>query len=261
MRMHPFPAALLAAATLAGCADSEPARPAAAVQTPATALQDVAPLLGPWTVVEVFASGPSRTTVPALTGQVVRLEPRDATDLLGRTCDSPGLTTVKTTRRDFFHYRTDKASGDGDQPVTVLRLSCGGQPFGDYAAWGRDGLLAWNQGYYLRLERGKRAVAEAVAAPASAAPAPAADHAVEAGPPAALYLASYRSEASARIGWRDLAAQSPALAKLTPRMTPVALKGKGKFIRLFAEAPAADFAGICRALKAQSPDCGASYRK
>jgi cell division septation protein DedD len=95
----------------------------------------------------------------------------------------------------------------------------------------------------------RRAVAPTAAAPPAAAAAPSSY---------TIHLASYRSEAGARSGWRALQSRfGQELAGLEPTMVRVRVAGKGRVVRLlagpFPNAAAADNA--CAGLKTQHLFC------
>ncbi|HSV29998.1 MAG TPA: hypothetical protein VLL76_10580 [Candidatus Omnitrophota bacterium] len=104
---------------------------------------------------------------------------------------------------------------------------------------------------------------EPVAAPAPApepakaeAPAPAPDKRT------LVYLASYKTEATAMRGWKILAKASPVLAKQTPVTTKVDLGKKGKFVRLYGmAADEAERASICKQVGKRVDECGARNRE
>lgn len=76
-----------------------------------------------------------------------------------------------------------------------------------------------------------------------------------------VYLASYNSEDKAMAGWKRLTRKVPALQQSQPVLHPVDLGEKGRFLRLFASAPAEwDARRICAELPELGPDCGARRR-
>ncbi|MEZ5891806.1 MAG: SPOR domain-containing protein [Parvularculaceae bacterium] len=73
-----------------------------------------------------------------------------------------------------------------------------------------------------------------------------------------VHLASYRHEAEARAGWRQLQRDNPdELGLLEPRVEPVTVEGKGDFLRLvgggFASREKAD--ALCGQLKSKGLYC------
>lgn len=99
----------------------------------------------------------------------------------------------------------------------------------------------------------KEAVAVAPPAPAAA---PAQDKRT------IVYLASYKTDATAQKGWKILAKASPVLAKQQPVTRAVDLGAKGKFVRLYGmAADEAERATICKQLGKRVDECGARNRE
>ena len=77
-----------------------------------------------------------------------------------------------------------------------------------------------------------------------------------------VYLASYKTEATARRGWKVLAKASPVLSKQKPITRAVDLGAKGKFVRLYGmAADEAERAAICKQVGKRVDECGARNRE
>lgn len=75
-----------------------------------------------------------------------------------------------------------------------------------------------------------------------------------------VYLASYKSERRAMMGYRELAQISPKLASLKPHLAWIKLP-HGEFVRLFAiEAAKGDRIVLCKQLAKALPQCGILWR-
>jgi len=249
--------ALAAALLITACTAAPP--PAAA---PTARAMAVAPG-GIWQVAAVFPAGRDM-----LVGQQMRLEATEATDALGRICASPVWSRGEATEADFLGARHPGLA----RTVPTITADCAGRPFASFALWPDGSLMTRADGFVLRLER-----AEALARPPAPTPMPAETHApppdaapAEHHPPAharthaeppgtdhLVYLASYGSNAAAEKGWRLLAAKSAAIAKASPEMKPVDIKGKGKFVRLYAKAGSdAEAGAMCGEVEHDLPGCG-----
>lgn len=246
---------------LGACASSEP--PVAATPTGGWAK-------GTWIVTDAFASGAVVDPQSAPRGQMIRLDSDMAGDAAGRVCPWPSYAERRASLASITAAAAPDWPGLSDM-VTVLDVSCAGQPFASYAALADGSMLSRYGGWLLRLEHGEKLAANP--APMSPepmmAPAPAA-MAADPPPPAPtveaprrlVYLASYKTEAWAKKGWGILAAQSPSLRGLEPVTRSVDLKGKGKFVRLFAAAKD-DESGkrLCKELGKTIKECGIKGRE
>lgn len=77
-----------------------------------------------------------------------------------------------------------------------------------------------------------------------------------------VYLASYPTEAKARAGWKTLAKAAPQLRGQDPRVMPVDLGKKGKWVRLYAlAADEAERNALCKRLARLVDECGARNRE
>jgi hypothetical protein len=253
------PLAVLAA--LAGCAGQPDAD--------APAPPDTARYRGTWIVTDAFASGAVADPASAPRGQPVPMEAARAGDPAGRICLTPAYAEERAPLAAVLGAAAPDWPGlGGSVPVLVVR--CGAAAFARYAVTGDGVLMTRYGGWLLRLEHGERLAAKpapmvadaaAVAAPPSAPPSAASPVPAEA-PRRLVYLASYKTEDWARKGWGVLAARSAALKASQPVTRTVDLKGKGRFVRLFAgvgdEAAAK---AICGELGKAIAECGAAGRE
>ncbi|RAU23098.1 hypothetical protein CU669_02735 [Paramagnetospirillum kuznetsovii] len=235
---------------------------------------------GTWVVTDSFPAGGVTDMGSSPLGQMVRMDAAMAGDVAGRACPWPSYGDSKGVLGSVVGAITSPLPQSLESPVGVLEVTCAGQRFATYAVLADGSMLTRHGPWLLRLEHGEKLAARpapmapepsmapeahmapvahmAIAAPAIAMDPPAAP----AAPPKLVYLASYKTEAWAKKGWGILAAQSASLKALQPVTHAVDLKGKGKFIRLFA--PAADEAAgkrICHELGKAISDCGASGRE
>ncbi|KIL97320.1 hypothetical protein CCC_00381 [Paramagnetospirillum magnetotacticum MS-1] len=225
---------------------------------------------GTWIVTDAFPSGVVSDSASAPRGQAVSMEAGRAGDAAGRVCASPVYLQDQAPLSIVIGAAAPDWPGVADK-VAVLRVECDGKPLATYAAM-NDGALVTRYGaWILRLERGEKLaanpapmMAEPAAPPMAVAPVPA-PVAAPPPPPEAprklVYLASYKTEAWAKKGWGILAERSGTLKASEPVMKSVDLKGKGKFVRLFAGAK--DDAGaklICKELGKTIAECGVTGR-
>lgn len=73
--------------------------------------------------------------------------------------------------------------------------------------------------------------------------------------PAAVHIASYKSKATADLGWRVLTDHYSGLLYAAPEIREVDLPGKGHFYRLFASGDPALMQTLCASLKAHKLYC------
>jgi len=100
----------------------------------------------------------------------------------------------------------------------------------------------------------------AAEAPAPAAVTPAPKPAPD--PRVQVYLASYKTEAHAKAGFKILAKVSPILAKQEPITRSVDLGKKGKWVRLYGmAADEAERGKLCKQLGKLVDECGARNRE
>jgi hypothetical protein len=226
---------------------------------------------GTWIVTDAFPSGAVSDAGSAPRGQAVPMEAGRAGDAAGRVCPSPVYVQDQAPLSAVIGASAPDWPGMADK-VAVLKVECDGKPFATYAALGDGALVTRYGGWVLRLEHGEKLAANpapmmaepaappmvvAAAVPVVLPPAPAPE-----APRRLVYLASYRTEAWARKGWGILAERSAALKASEPVMKDVDLKGKGKFVRLFAGAK--DESGarlICKELGKTIAECGVTGRE
>ncbi|MBI3445851.1 MAG: hypothetical protein HY055_10955 [Magnetospirillum sp.] len=227
---------------------------------------------GAWIVTDAFAAGGVTDPHSAPRGQVIRLEAESAGDAAGRICPGPSYGESQDSLAAFSGAGAPDWPGMGGM-VTILEVTCAGQPFARYAVLADGSMLTRYGAWLLRLEQGEKlaanpapmspepAMAPVPVLPISDAAPPPASAPVAAAPPKLVYLASYRTEAWAKKGWGILMAQSPSLKGLEPVTHPVEIKGKGKFVRLFAAAKD-DQSGahLCKELGKTIKECGIKGR-
>lgn len=226
--------------------------------------------LGTWIVTDAFPSGAVTDAASAPRGQTVPMDAGRAGDAAGRVCPSPRYGEERAPLSSVIGAAAADWPGMADQ-VAVLNVECGGKPFARYAAMADGALMTRYGGWVLRLEHGEKLaanpapmVAEPAAAPMAVAPpavTPPPPPAAEA-PRKLVYLASYKTEDWARKGWGILAGHSAALKASEPVMKGVEIKGKGKFVRLFAGARDDGAAkAICKELGKAIAECGVAGRE
>lgn len=229
---------------------------------------------GTWIVTDAFPAGSVTDAASAPKGQNVRLMDDRAGDAAGRLCLGPVYSETPKPSAEVLGV-----AGRPGLPDTLptLTVRCGSGVFASYAAMPDGALLTRYGAWVLRLEPGERLAAnpapmvpEPAAAPMQVAPpaepTPPPKTAAEPDKPAApaklVYLASYKTEAWAKKGWGILAARSATLKASQPVMKPVEIKGKGKFIRLFAGAKdEAAAKSVCRELGKTVTECGIAGRE
>ena len=200
------------------------------------------------------------------------MEAGRAGDAAGRLCPSPRYGEGRAPLSAVTGATASDWPGLADR-VATLTVDCAGKPFAIYAVMTDGTLLTRYGGWVLRLEHGEKLaanpapmMAEPPAAPMAVAALPAAAPPVAAPPaPAAgklVYLASYKTEDWARKGWGILVGRSAALKAAEPVTKSVEIKGKGRFVRLFAGARD-DGAGkaICKELGKAIAECGVAGRE
>lgn len=234
---------------------------------------------GTWIVTDAFASGVVVDAASAPRGQSVPMEAGRAGDAGGRVCPSPRYAEDRASVASVIGASAPDWPGMADK-VQVLMVECAGKPFATYAVMGDGALLTRYGGWVLRLEHAEKLaanpapmMAEPVAPPMVVAPLPTVPLPTAAEPPVAaasasaaprklVYLASYKTEDWARKGWGILAGHSAALKGAEPVMKTVELKGKGKFVRLFAGAKDDGAAKlICKELGKTIAECGVMGRE
>ncbi|CAA7612357.1 hypothetical protein [Magnetospirillum sp. SS-4] len=224
---------------------------------------------GIWIVTDAFPAGAVTDAASVPRGQRVRLDAAVAGDPAGRICPWPEYGESRTRLGDALGAA--RSGGELDREVVVLEVRCAGQRFARYAVQPDGSLLHRHGPWLLRLEHGEKLAGDPApmtleapmpTPPATASPPPPMAEIHAPPPPVLVYLASYRTEVWARKGWTVLAAGSAGLRGLEPVTREVEIKGKGKFVRLFAPAPdAAAGKAICKDLGKVIGECGAAGRE
>jgi hypothetical protein len=210
---------------------------------------------GRWMVFESWPAGAVSAGAKAPLWQEVTLDEGEASDAAGRVCPNPTYEVDEQPESAAL-------GGSASDPRDILTISCNGSVFSRYVRQPDGTLLARQDAWLLHL----RPTDMPRATPAEMAASPAPGKAVGEQKQAAthrylVYLASYRTEARALLGWQELKGRSKTLASLSPVTKTVTLKGKGTFVRLFAAAPQPDMnRKICSEL-GRDRDCGAQGRE
>lgn len=253
-------AATLGLLVLAACADEPPrvTNDKHAVQPPG----------GTWEVTAAQAvEAPAKGASPYL-GQRLRLAANEAGDAAGRRCSQPVYSGWNAGLAVVTGLGSEKDGGD--QQVAVMEVTCAGQPYGLYAGMPDGSLRTRVNSWLLTLTRqpepppmaemAKPAEPMKMAEPAKMAEPPKATPAID--PRALVYLASYRSEESARRGWTVLTKASPILARQSAILQTVTLKGKGEWVRLYGmAADAGERTAICKQVAKAVDECGSRRRE
>ena len=253
------PIAILPLLLLAACAAPQSSEPMVA-KVPA------APPGGVWEVTAAAEADPSASplTSPYL-GQKMMLSADVAGDPAGRICRSPVYQGWDSAPRRVLGNSPAVAAARSDSVRPVLDVSCGEQPFGAYLSQPDGSLMTRVNNWVLTLNRvpdvPKPADPVAVTPlPASPPEPPPALPALS--PQTLVYLASYRTEASAHKGWAVLAKASRILAVQKPMTQMVDLGKKGKWVRLYGMAAnESERATLCRQLAKLVDECGARNRE
>jgi len=256
---------LLGAVLLAGCA-SQPEEVGMA-----------SPPGGTWIITDAFPAGAVTDAASAPRGQLIRMDAAMAGDAAGRLCPWPSYRDTRAPLGTVVGGSGGRVAED----TPVLEIDCAGQPFARYAVMGDGSLLGRHGPWLLRLEHGEKLAANpapmmpeppmmslppAAPEPPASPPVAKGESAVESSPAATVsrtlvYLASYRTETWAKKGWSILAGRSASLKTLQPVTRGVEIKGKGKFVRLFAAArDAAEGKRVCQELGKTIAECGTAGR-
>lgn len=252
--------AAMASFALSACAADPQPKMAAPIK------RAVTPPGGQWEVAAATAIGPTGSNAAPYVGQRLALYEKSAGDAAGRTCakpvymgwDAPAASVVGA------------AAPAGDESRPVMEVTCDGEAFGTYVGLGDGTLMTRVNDWALTL---KRVPAEAMTAkPAEMIPPPKVEPAPAPKPEPAktadldkrtvVYLASYRTEKQAQMGWKVLAKKSPILAKQHPILNHVDLPKKGKWVRLYGLATdEAERAAICKQVGKAVDECGSRLRE
>lgn len=223
----------------------------------------VQPPGGLWEVTAARPAGvPAQGASPYL-GQRLRLAANEAGDAAGRRCSQPTYTGWSADLASVTGPQG--APEDANPQVAVMEVTCAGQPYGLYAGLADGSLRTRVNAWLLTLTRAPEPPPVVEIHKPEPAPEPAPPPAmaeVKPDPRALVYLASYRNEASARKGWNVLAKLSPILAKQSPILQNITLKGKGDWVRLYGMAgEPAERARICKQVAKAVDECGSQRRE
>lgn len=247
----------LAVVTVAACA-SEPATVATAPQPqPAQAPG------GTWEVVADYAAESVGALVSPYVGQPMVLEAARAVDPAGRLCKTPQYWQSQAAAAEVLGHPAQPQAAHDPAPRSVVTVTCDGAPFAALVSQPDGGWLTRQGAWVLKVAVPQPKPAAAPVALESPAPIPAPAAAKPRHDPRVMvYLASYKTEASARAGFKTLAKASPVLAGQQPITQAVDLGKKGKWIRLYGMAAnPAERTALCKQLGKRVDECGAQNRE
>jgi hypothetical protein len=250
-------AVVLSALALAACA-AEPGTPVAsqAAPQPATAPG------GEWEVNQDWPAEAVGVLASPYLGQPVTLDAQRAVDAAGRLCKTPSYWLTTATAAEALGNPAQPQAARDATPRAVLTVTCDGQPFATLVNQPDGSWLTRANSWVLRIGRPVPKPAPVVEMAPAPAPAPAPVAAPRHDPRTLVYLASYKTEAHAKAGFKTLGKSSPILAKQQPVTQAVDLGKKGKWVRLYGMAASeAERAAICKQLGKQVDECGARNRE
>lgn len=264
--------AAFAVASLAACASSP--------ETDMTAPQPQAaqPLAVSLEVIEDYAADSVGALKSPYLGQPVVLEADRAIDPAGRLCKTPQYWESQTSAEIILNKPPQPQAAHDPAPRTALSVTCGNAPFLALVSQPDGSWLTRQGAWVLRIAAPAKPAAPAMPLPLAEAPppapmpmtmpAPAATETVKAPEPAKhdprtlVYLASYKTEAQAKAGFKALSKTSPILAKQKPVTQAVDLGKKGKWVRLYGMATdEGQRKAICAQVGKQVDECGARNRE
>ncbi|HLO77649.1 MAG TPA: hypothetical protein VK196_14420 [Magnetospirillum sp.] len=217
---------------------------------------------GHWAVVDDYAA---TAAASPYVGQPVTLDAGRAVDPAGRQCNAPSYWESRGTAEQALETSLPPRAVRDSAPRNVLTVTCAGQPFmvlvtepdGSFLTRQNDRVLRVGEPLPLAAPQ---AVVEATPIflptrePVQAKAKP--------DPRTLVYLASYKSEAHARAGFKTLAKVSPVLARQQPITQSVDLGKKGQWVRLYGmAADEAERKAICGQLGKRVDECGARNRE
>lgn len=231
---------------------------------------------GMWEVVTAVTAEPQPTSMTAqppatpmtapYLGQKMMLAADAAGDPAGRLCKSPAYQGWDANPATVLGpSRSEMTRSGALRPV--LAVLCDGQSFGSYVSQPDGSLMTRVNNWVLTLNR---AAPPPAPPPVVLTPEPPPALVVTSAPAPVpmperrtlVYLASYKTEASALVGWKVLAKASPILAGQKASTQPVDLGKKGKWVRLYAMAADEDErAKLCKQLGKLVDECGARNRE
>lgn len=267
--------AIMSVLALGACA-SEPEVPVLTAQ-PGVAAEAPG---GDWVVAQDYAAGAVGVLTSPYLGQVVTLDQIRVVDAAGRLCKAPVYRESMAPAAGPLGDPAQPQSARDPSPRKVLTVTCDGQPFGVFVQQPDGSWLTRVNAWVLKLEKDlpklveskpvePKPVAIVAQAPAPATMGMGAHHMPQAVPAPAkpdprtlVYLASYKTEAAAKTGFKTLAKASPILAKQQPVTQSVDLGKKGHWVRLYGlAADEAERGKICGQLGKRVDECGARNRE
>lgn len=256
--------ALTLALGLGACAtEPETAAPAApqprAAQAPG----------GDWVVLDDYAAESVGALKSPYVGQPVVLEAGRAVDAAGRLCKTPAYWESLDAADVALGHPAQPQAAHDTTPRRTLSVTCDGAAFAVLVSQPDGSWLTRQNSWVLRLGKPVPPPVPLAEAPRTAEPLPAPAPAPEPvkakpqqDPRTLVYLASYKSEAHAKAGFKTLSKASPILARQQPTTQAVDLGKKGKWVRLYAlAANEGERATICKQLGKQVDECGARNRE
>lgn len=255
--------AVVSVLALAACASEPP------VMTTQPGVAAVAPG-GDWVVVQDYAAESVAVPSSPYMGQVVTLDQTRVVDPAGRLCKAPAYGESESAAAAPLGNPAQPQAAQDASPRKILTITCDGQPFGTFVAQPDGTWLTRVNAWVLKLAKEAPKPVELAVEPPKPEPAPVtmtpqpAPPAVTAKPDSRtlVYLASYKTEASARNGFKILAKASPILAKQQPVTQTVGLGKKGQWVRLYGlAADQAERSKICGQLGKRVDECGARNRE
>lgn len=250
---------------LGACAsDPEIAAPAAPPQPQAAQAPG-----GQWVVVADFAAESVGAVTSPYMGQTVTLDADRAVDAAGSLCKTPQYWESNAPAAMSLGQPAQPQAAHDPAARRTIAVTCDGAAFAVLVAQPDGGWLTRQNSWVLKLDKPQAkpiSLAETAPAPTPApAPEPApAPIAAKPKPDARtlVYLASYKTEAQARTGFKTLAKASPILAKQDPTTQSVDLGKKGKWVRLYGlAATEGERTTICKQLGKRVDECGARNRE
>lgn len=257
---------VLALLSLGACASAPDE--AAMTAEPAAQPQPVQAPGGEWVVVEDYAAGSVGALKSPYLGQVLTLDAGRAVDPAGQLCKTPSYWQSHATAGDALNHPPQPQAAHDPALRSIITVTCANAPFAVLVEQPDGSWLTRQNAWVLKLGKpAAKPLALAVATPIMAAipdmPAPEPMQAKPKDDPRTLvYLASYKTEAQAKSGFRTLAKASPILARQQPHTQSVDLGKKGRWVRLYGMAASeAERKAICGQLGKRVDECGARNRE
>ncbi|MBC7953537.1 MAG: hypothetical protein H7Z12_17170 [Rhodospirillaceae bacterium] len=227
---------------------------------------------GDWIVAQDYAAESVGVVTSPYLGQVVTLDQLRIVDAAGRLCKAPAYRESMAAAATALDNPAQPQAAQGSEPRKVLTVTCDGQPFGTFVALPDGSWLTRINAWVLKLEKDlPKPVEMAKPEPAPVPMGMGAHNMTQPAPPPVaakpdartlVYLASYKTEAAAKKGFKTLAKASPILAKQQPVTQNVDLGKKGQWVRLYGlAATEAERGKICGQLGKRVDECGARNRE